>query len=73
MDQPKEATPRQLEILSFISSYYHENCRPPALRDIGKHFDFTQKAAYDHVRALERKGYIRRRSGARAIMILKDK
>lgn len=66
-----EATDRQLEILSFISSYWTSMCRTPALRDIARHFGFSVKAAYDHVHALEKKGYIRKTGYARAILILK--
>lgn len=68
-----EATARQLEILSFISSYWTSTCRTPALRDIARHFGFSVKAAYDHVHALEKKGYIRKTGYARAILILKGK
>jgi predicted RNase H-like HicB family nuclease len=65
-----DATERQLEVLQFISKYQGENCRPPALREIGRHFGFSVKAAFDHLQALKRKGYIKRGKGARAIMVV---
>jgi repressor LexA len=35
---------------------------PPTVREIGGRFHVTPRAAFDHLRALERKGYLRRRS-----------
>ena len=55
----KGLTERQMEIAQFIENYFDENGYAPSLRDIGNHFGFSPKAAYDHLRALERKGIIK--------------
>ena len=48
----RKPTVRQLEVLAFIAS-----CETvPSIREIGAHFGISVKGAYDHVRALVRKG-----------------
>lgn len=54
----KELTPRQAEILAFIKSYRAEHAYSPSNRDIAAHFGMSVRGAYDHVRALCKKGYI---------------
>ncbi len=55
----KGLTERQQEIALFIEDYFNENGYAPSLRDIGNHFGFSPKAAYDHLRALEKKNIIK--------------
>ena len=55
----KGLTERQQEIALFIEKYFDENGYAPSLRDIGNHFGFSPKAAYDHLRALEKKNIIK--------------
>ena len=55
----KGLTERQMEIARFIEQYFDDNGYAPSLRDIGNHFGFSPKAAYDHLRALERKGIVK--------------
>jgi repressor LexA len=63
----KEMTPRQREILEFVRSFSERHGVPPAVREIGERFGFTARAAFDHLRALERKGMLERRvTGKRA-------
>lgn len=54
----KELTPRQAEILAFIKSYRAEHAYSPSNRDIAAHFGMSVRGAYDHVKALCKKGYI---------------
>ena len=54
----KELTEKQREILLFVSDYTKNIGYPPSLRNIGEHFGFSPKAAFDHVRALTSKGLI---------------
>jgi len=58
--QPR-LTPRQEEILGFIRQFTSRHGVPPTVREIGGRFHVTPRAAFDHLRALERKGYLRRR------------
>lgn len=54
-----ELTARQREVLDFIKGYIAEKY-PPTLAEVSDHFGFSEKAAHDHLIALERKGVIRR-------------
>jgi repressor LexA len=63
----KELTLRQWEMLTFIRGYITEHRYPPTFREIGVHFGFSVKGAYDHVAALKKKGYIRADSRSRTI------
>lgn len=53
-------TPKQLGILSFIASFSKEKGYPPSLREIGSHFKIAPPSVLEHLRALEKKGFIRR-------------
>jgi repressor LexA len=55
-------TERQQEVLGFIQEFSETHGVPPTVREIGGRFHVTPRAAFDHLRALERKGYLRRRS-----------
>lgn len=55
-------TSRQQMVLAFITEYLHDNGSPPTLREIGKHMGIrSTNGVNDHLRALERKGYLVRR------------
>ncbi len=57
-------TARQQQVLDFIRSHAASNGYPPTLREIGKHMGIrSTNGVNDHLRALERKGAIRRRDG----------
>lgn len=63
----KEMTARQREVLEFIRIFGERHGVPPTVREIGERFEFTARAAFDHLRALERKGMLERRvTGKRA-------
>ncbi len=55
-------TRRQQEVLAFMRTFSQRHGVPPTVREIGERFRVTPRAAFDHLRALERKGYLRRRS-----------
>jgi repressor LexA len=61
----RELTSRQREVLNFIRTFTARQGVPPTVREIGENFRVTPRAAFDHLRALERKGALRRRSSAR--------
>jgi repressor LexA len=63
----RELTARQREVLEFVRSFSERHGVPPAVREIAERFGFTARAAFDHLRALERKGMLERRvTGKRA-------
>lgn len=54
-------THRQREILDFISASISERGFPPTLREIGEHFQIrSTNGVNDHLKALEKKGHLRR-------------
>ena len=57
----RDLTERQREVLGFIRSFTTRNGVPPTVREIGDKFHVTPRAAFDHLRALERKGMLQRR------------
>jgi repressor LexA len=60
-------TTRQREVLDFMRGFSDRHGVPPAVREIAERFGFTARAAFDHLRALERKGMLERRvTGKRA-------
>jgi repressor LexA len=67
----KNLTERQNEILDFIKLFIKKHNYPPTLREIGEAFAISSKGAYDHIKALEKKGIIRCGKGrSRAIEIV---
>ncbi|MBI5747797.1 MAG: repressor LexA [Nitrospinae bacterium] len=55
----KDLTPRQRNIFEFLIKFIKKHGYPPTVREIGEHFGFLWPAASGHLRALERKGFIR--------------
>jgi len=54
-------TQTQQHILNFIRSYIQDNGYPPAIRDIGVHFEIkSPNGVMCHLKALQKKGYIHR-------------
>ena len=57
----EQLTQRQREILDFISASIVERGFPPTLREIGEHFQIrSTNGVNDHLKALEKKGHLRR-------------
>ncbi|MFQ6041258.1 MAG: transcriptional repressor LexA [Candidatus Poribacteria bacterium] len=66
-----QLTKRQKDILDYIKNYIQTVGYPPTVREIGGAFKISEKGAYDHLRAIEKKGYIKRASRKnRAIEVL---
>jgi repressor LexA len=54
-------TDRQQQVLHYIRQSIHERGYPPTLREIGPHMGIrSTNGVNDHLRALERKGYLTR-------------
>ena len=57
----QKLTDRQRAVLEFISASIQERGYPPTLREIGNHLGIrSTNGVNDHLRALERKGYLTR-------------
>ncbi|GBF49601.1 LexA repressor [Leptospira ryugenii] len=68
----KDLTEKQEQVLLFITESVREKGFPPTIREIGDQFGITAKGAYDHLKAIEKKGYIRTsKNQSRAIELLK--
>jgi len=67
-------TKRQLQTLEFIRHSILERGYPPTLREIGEHMGIrSTNGVNDHLRALERKGYLRREDmKSRALKLVED-
>jgi repressor LexA len=66
-----ELTSRQREIFNFVRGFIKERGYPPSVREIGEHFNIYPRAAFDHLKALEKKGYLKRRgSMSRGLEVL---
>jgi len=64
-------TPRQQQVLDFVTSHIDNNGYPPTLREIGLHLGVSGNVSViQHLEALERKGYIRRESGSSRGIVL---
>jgi repressor LexA len=64
-------TSRQREVLDFIRHFMTQAGYPPTVREIGAHFGFVPRSVFDHLKALERKGYLRRTAlKSRSLQIL---
>jgi len=60
MYSSQNLTQRQTQILDFLRNFKNQEGVAPTYREISGHFGFkSTKAASDHVRALEKKGYVR--------------
>jgi repressor LexA len=66
-----ELTIRQKEIFDFVRTFIKERGYPPSVREIGRQFNIYPRAVFDHLKALERKGYLRRKgSVSRGLEVL---
>ncbi len=67
----KKLTSKQELIFDYIKDNIRDSGFPPTVREIGEQFEITVKGAYDHLKAIEKKGYIRcGQNKSRAIEIL---
>ena len=54
-----ELTATQAKVLKFVASYIKDNGYPPTRREVSDHFKWAYpSSAEDHLRAIERKGYL---------------
>jgi DNA-binding MarR family transcriptional regulator len=64
-------TPKQGQYLAFIDAYTRVHRRPPAEREMQRHFGVTPPSVHQMILALERAGLIRRQPGVpRSIEVL---
>jgi repressor LexA len=54
-------TEKQQTILDFIQAYLEEHQYPPSVREIGKKFGIYPATVQDHLSAIERKGFLKKK------------
>lgn len=70
--EKKKLTEKQDAIFVFIKENIRDSGFPPTVREIGDRFGITVKGAYDHIKAIEKKGFIKtEQNKSRAILVLK--
>jgi len=70
----KGLTIRQREVFNFIKEFISSSKYPPTVREVAEFFKISVKGSYDHIKALEKKKYIKcNLKRSRAIEILKEK
>lgn len=72
MNPPQKLSPRQKDILDFLSDFIRRNGYPPSVREIGDAVGLSSSSTvHSHLNSLEDKGYIKRDpSSARAISLI---
>jgi repressor LexA len=69
----KELTDKQEAVYKFILSSMKDRGMPPTIREIGDEFGITAKGAYDHLKAIEKKGFIKtQKNQSRAIELIRN-
>lgn len=70
MPNPEEMTTRQRETLDWVKGFIREHGMPPTVREIGAAFGIKSSSVFELLKALERKGYLRRGNlGARSLIV----
>jgi repressor LexA len=65
-----ELTPRQRQIFEWVKNFIREHAMPPTVREIGDAFRIKSSSAFELLKTLERKSYLRRGDrGARSLII----
>ena len=63
----KALTKRQQQLLNFIEQHTAENGYPPSIREMAEHMGIrSTNGVNDHLKALERKGYLARKAGLKS-------
>ncbi len=68
----KPLTDRQKEVYDFLITFIREKGYPPTIREVADNFSIYLKGAHDHIKAIEKKGFVRCSSKSRALEIVDD-
>jgi repressor LexA len=69
----KDLTDKQELVYKFITNSMKDRGMPPTIREIGDEFEITAKGAYDHLKAIEKKGFIKtHKNQSRAIELTRN-
>jgi len=71
--EPAPLTPKQLRVLKFIRDFIRTRGYSPTMQELGDHFKVSKVTVFEHVVALQKKGYLRRtRHKARSLRLKRD-
>lgn len=59
-DVMEKLTKRQQAVFDWIAGFIHDHNMPPTVREIGRAFKIASSSVFDHLKALERKGLLKR-------------
>lgn len=68
----RELTKRQGEVLEYIQAYVERENYPPTVREIGEHFKMAKSSVFDHLKLIEKKGYLARKNHSPRSLELKE-
>ncbi len=68
----RELTKRQNDVLKFIKEYAERENYPPTVREIGEHFKLAKSSVFDHLKLIEKKGYILRKDKSARSLELRE-
>jgi len=67
---PAPLTPKQLRVLTFIRDFTHTHGYAPTMQELGDEFGVSKVTVFEHVAALQKKGYLKRsRHRARSLRL----
>jgi repressor LexA len=70
---PSPLTPKQLRVLTFIRDFTHTRGYAPTMQELGDEFGVSKVTVFEHVAALQAKGYLRRsKHRARSLRLRAD-
>jgi repressor LexA len=58
----KDLTEKQQKIIKFIKDYIERNTYPPSYEEIANHFKVKKPSVFDHLNAIQKKGYLRKKA-----------
>lgn len=68
--EKEKLTKKQTEILEFVTGYIREYGYAPSYREVADHFGISSTATvHEHIKNLEKKGYLTSDDGARSISV----
>ena len=68
----KELTEKQQKIIDFIKNYIEHNSYPPSYDEIAKYFKVKKPTIFDHLNALQKKGYIEKKTYRARTIVIQD-
>jgi repressor LexA len=71
--RPASLTPKQLRVLTFIRDYSRAKGYAPTMQELADEFGVSKVTVFEHIAALQRKGYLKRsRHKARSLRLSDD-